>query len=916
MSLRLCTPRRMGRRKHLGGLGSALRVLLLAVVVLLLCSSGLSSALLETETAVTPPPPQFPRVAFEFQLSSNQSTTNGGLPPREGTSFLPRWHALFSRTSREQLPQVIATVYTPRHPADPPSTPPLIGPVHPAASEMAEEKLAKTLRRLLPNQYGCKTLQRQTHTEIVGEGNQSASPSSSVAAKAAPIHMVRLVSPRSGITGDSGSGAAAAARLASADGLLAELSPALNGTPIVIPESEMLNGSITLEGNGIMMIEIPVKRGSRLNTVAELKMHSADHPLVPVDNCRGYSIAVDLRSASANDTSNDDDDPSSVSSTSHDGFLSTYEDEVEEELQSTENSFWNALASVMDRSMLCRATFSISLRAPVSYTEDLRTFYLVFTHKRYRVYSESKENPPQCQLNVFLSQSNERTQTALRRSFVLFLPILILVLPQPFFLRHAHDVITRFSEHELDGFLVSQVLWLHQAIVRLAKLVYRQARQALRQHRMQRRNRRRQESTSPSPLRSPRDERVVIIPVDQMDSVSPESREEAVERPEKEIETLSPKELQSVGGEGKQDDEERVCRICRDDGEREDLIAPCKCTGSVRWVHASCLNRWRIECLTRNQTNVDHCEICRNTFDVPIKRGNVLERVKGFCNNLLFFILTMLLWVVYSVGIRETLGNLSCATPYHQVDRTITFSVDGAIVTLTFYLMLMLGLSLAKSIVFSWFRHREVVVNHLEEVGVLLPFGTWRNYALVAVVLIVLVLQSVALGYLFKYLLFTCSTIPWNWEISPLIGSLLLLLWYCRSFSFQQSLHQRWEAARFEALRHRPPVSTAEVGPAVRPGAVGTAVGTSAAAAAEQGRNEEPSTVEVLQHFLRLHGPRSFDGSSWIGGAHNSGIASAVSPEVQADYTSQFEVPADQRIIRAYEYCPPTRKTAARSALV
>lgn len=36
-----------------------------------------------------------------------------------------------------------------------------------------------------------------------------------------------------------------------------------------------------------------------------------------------------------------------------------------------------------------------------------------------------------------------------------------------------------------------------------------------------------------------------------------------------------------------------TCRICFDDCLRKELIAPCKCTGTSKWVHRECLDRWR-----------------------------------------------------------------------------------------------------------------------------------------------------------------------------------------------------------------------------------------------------------------------------------------------------------------------------------
>ena len=37
----------------------------------------------------------------------------------------------------------------------------------------------------------------------------------------------------------------------------------------------------------------------------------------------------------------------------------------------------------------------------------------------------------------------------------------------------------------------------------------------------------------------------------------------------------------------------KVCRICLDEGEENRLFRPCLCDGSQRYVHETCLNRWR-----------------------------------------------------------------------------------------------------------------------------------------------------------------------------------------------------------------------------------------------------------------------------------------------------------------------------------
>ncbi|CAI9114573.1 OLC1v1015325C1 [Oldenlandia corymbosa var. corymbosa] len=59
-----------------------------------------------------------------------------------------------------------------------------------------------------------------------------------------------------------------------------------------------------------------------------------------------------------------------------------------------------------------------------------------------------------------------------------------------------------------------------------------------------------------------------------------------------------------------------ICRICLDTGG-EDLIAPCHCKGTQKYVHRSCLDNWRS---TKEGFAFAHCTECRAVF---ILRANV-----------------------------------------------------------------------------------------------------------------------------------------------------------------------------------------------------------------------------------------------------------------------------------------------------
>ncbi|KAG8463818.1 hypothetical protein KFE25_004091 [Diacronema lutheri] len=59
-------------------------------------------------------------------------------------------------------------------------------------------------------------------------------------------------------------------------------------------------------------------------------------------------------------------------------------------------------------------------------------------------------------------------------------------------------------------------------------------------------------------------------------------------------------------------DEARQCRICLSTDAEVDLISPCLCAGSVRWVHRGCLDEWRAQEIRPN--SFDQCELCQFVY--------------------------------------------------------------------------------------------------------------------------------------------------------------------------------------------------------------------------------------------------------------------------------------------------------------
>ena len=64
------------------------------------------------------------------------------------------------------------------------------------------------------------------------------------------------------------------------------------------------------------------------------------------------------------------------------------------------------------------------------------------------------------------------------------------------------------------------------------------------------------------------------------------------------------------------------CRICFD-STNEPLISPCKCTGSMQWVHRTCLQKWI------NIKKDTKCPVCKENYIIN------RDETQGFVSYLL-----------------------------------------------------------------------------------------------------------------------------------------------------------------------------------------------------------------------------------------------------------------------------------------
>jgi len=78
-----------------------------------------------------------------------------------------------------------------------------------------------------------------------------------------------------------------------------------------------------------------------------------------------------------------------------------------------------------------------------------------------------------------------------------------------------------------------------------------------------------------------------------------------------------------------------TCRICLDeDCNRIDVIAPCNCSGSSKWVHRTCLDKWRT---TREDKAFSKCTECLYQYRLiclsgeDTNKSNILRQIRFTC---------------------------------------------------------------------------------------------------------------------------------------------------------------------------------------------------------------------------------------------------------------------------------------------
>lgn len=67
------------------------------------------------------------------------------------------------------------------------------------------------------------------------------------------------------------------------------------------------------------------------------------------------------------------------------------------------------------------------------------------------------------------------------------------------------------------------------------------------------------------------------------------------------------------------------CRFCLEDAPIEELLAPCRCEGTSRFVHAACLRRWQRQVATDQRSAI--CSVCKSVFKLAPAIESTFEQL-------------------------------------------------------------------------------------------------------------------------------------------------------------------------------------------------------------------------------------------------------------------------------------------------
>ena len=133
--------------------------------------------------------------------------------------------------------------------------------------------------------------------------------------------------------------------------------------------------------------------------------------------------------------------------------------------------------------------------------------------------------------------------------------------------------------------------------------------------------------------------------------------------------------------------EERPCRICLESlsTDKNPLIHPCKCSGSIKFIHEECLKTWIVS--QAEDIDHSHCELCKTKYKMSyrlVRRCNTREGLRSSCSKCLFVpiiitVMLMMFLIAYLLGQKYFSSSSTAEHQIYAIALTITCTVSGII---------------------------------------------------------------------------------------------------------------------------------------------------------------------------------------------------------------------------------------------
>ena len=78
----------------------------------------------------------------------------------------------------------------------------------------------------------------------------------------------------------------------------------------------------------------------------------------------------------------------------------------------------------------------------------------------------------------------------------------------------------------------------------------------------------------------------------------------------------------------------KQCKFCYENKNKSDFISPCLCSGSMKYVHRECLNKWRS--IGPNPSVTTHCQECKFEYEYEFENNSENSwKIVNKCNECL-----------------------------------------------------------------------------------------------------------------------------------------------------------------------------------------------------------------------------------------------------------------------------------------